>query len=77
MRIQLDEETLRQVSEITRGRYFHAASGEDLTEVYEELSAQFVLEQEWMEISAGFAGLAGVLMLLAGGLSLLWFNRIL
>lgn len=77
MRVQLDEETLRQVSEITRGRYFHAASGEDLTEVYEELSAQFVMEQERMEITAGFAGFAGVLMLLAGGLSLLWFNRIL
>ena len=77
MRVQLDEETLRQVSEITRGRYFHAASGEDLTEVYEELSAQFVMEEEDMEITAGFAGLAGILMLLAGGLSLLWFNRIL
>jgi Ca-activated chloride channel homolog len=26
MRVQLDEETLRQMAEITRGRYFHAES---------------------------------------------------
>jgi Ca-activated chloride channel homolog len=77
MRVQLDEETLRQVSEVTRGRYFHAASGEDLTEVYEELSAQFVLEEQEMEITAGFSGVAALLMLLAGTLSFLWYNRIL
>jgi Ca-activated chloride channel homolog len=77
MRVQLDEETLRHVAEITRGRYFHAASGEDLAEVYQELSSHFVMEQEEMEITAGFSGLAALLMLLAGGLSLFWFSRIL
>lgn len=77
MRVQLDEETLRQVSEVTRGRYFHAASGEDLSEVYQELSAQFVLEEQEMEITAGFSGVAALLMLLAGTLSFLWYNRIM
>jgi Ca-activated chloride channel homolog len=77
MRVQLDEETLRQVSEVTRGRYFHAASGDDLAEVYRELSAEFVMEEQEMEITAGFAGFAALLMLLAGTLSFLWFNRIL
>ncbi len=76
-RVQLDEETLRQISEGTRGRYFHAATGEDLSEIYEELGAQFVLEDQELEITAGFSGLAAVLMLLAGTLSFLWFNRIL
>jgi Ca-activated chloride channel homolog len=77
MRVQLDEETLRQVSEITRGRYFHAASGEDLSEVYRELSAQFVLEEVEMEITAGFAGFAALLMLAGALLSMVWFNRVL
>jgi len=77
MRVQLDEETLRQVAEATRGRYFHAATGEDLAEVYQELSSQLMMERERMEITAGFAGLGALLMLLAGSLSFLWFNRIL
>ncbi len=75
-RVRLDEETLRQVAEITRGRYFHAASGTDLAEVYRSLTQQFILEREMTEVTAIFAGLAGVLTLLAAGLSLFWFNRI-
>jgi Ca-activated chloride channel homolog len=77
MRVQLDEETLRGISEITRGRYFHAASGEELAEVYKELSAEFVIEEQAIEITAGFSGLAALLMLLAASLSFVWFNRVL
>jgi Ca-activated chloride channel family protein len=77
MRVQLDEETLRQVAEITRGRYFHAASATDLHEVYESLTTQLVMERVETEITALFAAAAGVFMLLASGLSLLWFSRIL
>ncbi len=77
MRVQLDEDLLRQVAEITRGRYFHAASGDELAEVYDELSRQFVLEDQELEITAGFTGLAALLMLLSGVLSFIWFNRVL
>jgi Ca-activated chloride channel family protein len=76
MRVQLDEETLRQVAEITRGRYFHAASATDLNEVYESLTSQLVMERVETEITALFAAAAGVLMLAAAGLSMLWFSRI-
>jgi Ca-activated chloride channel family protein len=77
MRVQLDEETLRQVAEITRGRYFHAASATDLNEVYESLTTQLVMERVETEITALFAAAAGAFMLMAAGLSLLWFSRIL
>ena len=77
MRVQLDEETLRQMAEITRGRYFHAESGEDLSAIYDELSAQFVLEDQELEITAIFSGLAALLMMLSGILSFIWFNRVL
>jgi Ca-activated chloride channel homolog len=76
MRVQLDEELLRQIAEITRGRYFHASTSTDLHQVYEELSAQFVLETEETEITAFFSGAAMLLVLLSAGLSMLWFNRI-
>jgi Ca-activated chloride channel homolog len=76
MRVQLDEEILRQVAEITRGRYFHAGSSADLNEVYSALTSQFVLETDHLEITSIFAGGAALLVLLSAGLSMLWFNRI-
>jgi len=76
MRVQLDEETLRQIAEITRGRYFHAGSASDLHEVYASLTSQFGLERDETEITALFSATAGVLMLLGASLSLLWFGRI-
>jgi Ca-activated chloride channel homolog len=77
MRVQLDEESLRQVAEITRGRYFHAASSSDLNEIYGSLTEQFMLERQETEITAFFTAAAAVLMLLAGVLSMVWFSRIL
>lgn len=77
MRVQLDEEMLRQVAEVTRGRYFHAGSGSELSEVYRELTSQFVMERDETEITALFSGLAALLMLLATTLSFVWFNRIM
>ncbi len=77
MRVQLDEDMLRQVAEVTRARYFHAATGTDLAEVYQELSSQFVMEREETEITALFSGLAALLMMLSATLSFIWFNRIL
>jgi Ca-activated chloride channel family protein len=77
MRVQLDEETLRQVAEITRAQYFHAATSIDLNKIYGSLSSQFMLEREETEITAFFAVAAGVFMLLAAGLSMVWFSRIL
>jgi Ca-activated chloride channel homolog len=74
--VRLDEETLRQIAKVTRGEYFHAATGADLKQVYQKLNSRFVLEKRETEISAVFAGIAALLTLLAGGLSLLWFNRV-
>jgi Ca-activated chloride channel homolog len=74
--VRLDEETLKQIAKVTRGEYFHAATGADLKQVYQQLNSRFVLEKRQTEISAVFAGIAAVFTLLAGGLSLLWFNRV-
>jgi len=76
MRVQLDEDTLRQVAEITRARYFHASSSDALTEVYRELTSEFVMETDLTEITALFAAAAGLLTLLSAVLSMVWFGRI-
>jgi Ca-activated chloride channel homolog len=77
MRVRLDEETLKQIAATTIAEYFYAASGSDLKQVYEALNSRLVLERKESEITALFALGAGLLLLLAGGLSLLWFNRLL
>ena len=75
-RAQLDEEALKKIADMTKGRYFHAASAEDLKAVYTVLSKQLIVETREMEITAFFAAAAAVLMLLGAGLSLAWYNRV-
>jgi len=77
MRAQLDEDSLKKISDMTRGRYFHAASADDLKAVYNVLSKQLIVETQQMEITSFFAAGAAVLMLLAAGLSVAWFGRVL
>jgi Ca-activated chloride channel homolog len=77
MRVQLDERALEEIARITEADYFRAGSESDLREVYRSLSSQLVLATEATEITALFAGLATVVLLLAGVLSLFWFWRLL
>jgi len=77
MRVKLDEETLKNISVLTQGEYFYAGTAEDLKKVYESLSSRMVVERKETEVSALFAGLGALLALLAAGLSLWWFGRVL
>jgi Ca-activated chloride channel family protein len=73
---QLDEPTLQQIAQITAGDYYNAASSQDLQAIYENLDLQLLLKAEKIEITALFAGL-GLLALLVGGIcSLIWFGRV-
>jgi Ca-activated chloride channel family protein len=76
MRVRLDEETLKTIANMTRGQYFYAGTATDLKKVYDSLNTKFLLEKKEMEISALFAGGAGLVALIAAFLSLLWFNRV-
>jgi Ca-activated chloride channel family protein len=77
MRASMDEDALKKIADMTRGRYFHAASAEELKAVYSVLSKQLIVETKQMEITSFFAAGAAVLMLLAAGLSVTWFGRVL
>ena len=73
---QLNEPTLKQIAQVTEGAYYNAASAEDLESIYSGLDLQLVVRPEDMEISSIVAGLGVVLLLLGGGLSLVWFGRL-
>ncbi len=76
-RVRLDEETLKTIATMTQGEYFHAGSAADLKKVYETLNSRLSLEKKETEVTALFSAVAALLTLLAGLLSILWFNRIL
>ena len=76
MRVRLDERTLKKVANLTEGQYFYADSGADLTLVYEALKSRLVLEKRETEVTALFADLAGLLILLAVALSVWWFGKV-
>lgn len=77
MRAQLDEATLKNISDLTQGRYYRADSADRLRSVYRLIGSQFSMEKQETEVSALFAGLAALLSLAAAGLSLWWFGRLL
>ena len=77
MRVRLDEETLKNVANMTRGQYFYAGNASDLKKVYQALNSRFVLEKKETEVTALFSALAALLAVISALLSLLWFNRIL
>jgi len=77
MRAQLDEATLKTISDLTQGRYFKADSADKLRSIYHLLGNQFSMETQKTEITALFAALAALLSLAGAGLSLWWFGRII
>jgi Ca-activated chloride channel homolog len=76
MRASLDELTLQRIAEATDGQYYNASTAQDLQAIYENLSTHLVFRTQEQEITALGTALAALLVLAAGTLSLLWFNRL-
>jgi len=72
---QLDELTLKQISQATGGTYYNAQSEQDLRTIYENLDRELVVKPEKTEVTSLFAGASIFLFLIGGALSLLWFSR--
>ncbi len=77
IRVRLDEDALKVIADLTRAEYFFAGNAPDLKKIYEGLNSKLVLEKKETEITAFFTGVAALLAVVAAGLSLLWFNRLL
>ena len=76
MRVRLDEDTLKSIASLTRADYFYAGTAADLKKVYQGLSTRLVVEKKETEISALFAALGALLVVIAAGLSVWWFGRV-
>jgi Ca-activated chloride channel family protein len=68
----IDEETLKQIADMTGGTYYSAESAGELQSVFQELPTYLITKQELMEISVAFTAAGALLAALAMGLSLMW-----
>ena len=73
---QLEEESLRNIAALTNGEYFGAASAESLEAIYEDINLQLTVAGEKVEVTAIFAGLGMLFLLLGGAFTMRWFGRI-
>ena len=73
---KVDEATLQQIAGLTEGQYFNAETEEDLETIYKNIEPHLVIEQDETEVTAVFAGLSILILLIGGMLSLLWFSHV-
>ncbi len=73
---QLDAATLQQIAQITGGKYYSAENAQQLRTIYDNLNTQLVTKPEETEVTSLFAGASLLVLLIAGALSLVWFNRL-
>jgi Ca-activated chloride channel family protein len=73
---QLNEDLLKQISQISGGTYYNAESQEDLARIYDNITSQLVIKPEKTEITSILAGAGVLALLITGVFSLVWFNRL-
>ncbi len=77
MRVSLDEAMLKTVADVTRGEFFQATTAEELKRIYQSMASRFVMEKKELEVGALFSAAAVLLALIAAGLSVAWYGRVL
>lgn len=71
-----DKETLRQIAQLTGGRFFEAVSAKDAEQIYSRIGTRLTSRPEQREVTVAFAGGAFILLVAGGALSLVWFGRL-
>ena len=71
-RREIDEDTLKQIAELTGGEYYVATSASELQEVFRNLPTYLIATRETTEISVFFTAIAVLIAILALILSVRW-----
>src|SRR5689334_7804808 len=72
---EFDDESLKQIADITGGEYYLARDGGKVARIYEKLGRRVVLQKSEREITSVFTAIAMMLIVVSGALSLLWTYR--
>lgn len=70
-------ELLRQIADVTEGRFFTAPSADELDSIYRGIAERASKSTEKVELTQAFVGGGLALMLAAAALSALWFRKAL
>ena len=71
-----DGPTLRAIADATGGRFFEAASGAELAEVYRTIGRSVTTTEALQDLTTWFVAAALIALLLASALALAWFARL-
>ncbi len=74
--IPFDPTGLQEIARVTGGRYLYPPTAEDFRAIGRELGRSLVWQRQRTEITSLVAAAGGLLMLVGGGLSLIWFRRV-
>jgi Ca-activated chloride channel homolog len=74
--VVLDESTLRDIAEQTGGDYFYAAEASELERIYADLGSEVSWVEERTEVTALASALGTAFVMVAGLLSLRWFQQL-
>ena len=72
----LDEQELMQIASVTNGKYYNAQDAATLTQIYKNIDLRTVTDPKKTEVTAVFAGISTLLLLVGGALSMVWFGRL-
>jgi Ca-activated chloride channel homolog len=72
-----DPQSLAEVAKASGGKAYTAADANSLSDVYKSLGSLLGTKNEKRQMTAGFAGGALVLLLVAAAMSLRWFGRLI
>lgn len=72
----LNDSLLNEIAITAGGQYYYAGDETDIKKIYNDLEPSLSIRPEALELTALLAGLSVLIILLAGGLSLLWFGRV-
>jgi Ca-activated chloride channel family protein len=70
-----DDETLKQIAQITGGQFFSAPTANDLRAVYQDIGSRIGFEYEHQEATFAFAAAGTVLFVAGAALALAWSYR--
>jgi Ca-activated chloride channel family protein len=74
--VPLNPSELKQIAQVSGGKSFTAGDSSGLSAVYAHLAAQLGQRHVKQQITASFAGVGLVLLLIGSALSLRWFGRL-
>lgn len=74
--VPVDSRTLAELSEATGGIAYSAESSDELEQVYRDIGSSIGWRTEWREVTPFVAAIALALGIVAAGLSMRWFSRL-